>query len=625
MVSKPLSLLIVCLIIAALLGFDIIHGCPDYPIPIELDQSDVRLQNAYLLVDQMIQKQMSANGIKSFVASIVYRDEMVWSKTYGVQNPLNDTSPPLTIDSHIAVASVTKVFTDLMMFQMRDRGLIQSLDDPVTDYIKEFSILDPYKQSRKITLRELSSHQSGLPRELPCAGLGSQCTEEMILSMLSKMFLVLPQYSVTHYSNLGISMLGHALARAASQPYHTYVKKNILEPLDMHNSTFSFKQALPTLAIGLTLLPNGSYIETPPPPIGWAGPAGGLFATTRDMSKFIAFWLSTDDYNDFGIINTYQDQDKEKKDKKEKKEKKEKKSSKQQNKEVKEMVVLKNNTTPKVLASSTINEALSAINLVNDGESAYGTPFEMYYDQTNQVWLKGKHGVHVGVRSQILLAKQYKLGLFFSAMLNLNTPDVFTQAAMDILLPVYQTLLLEQQSPLQQNQLKQQKQHTTNDDPRELYVGVYGLSGLPMFVVWIDQSTNQLMATGFSLPKFNVSKFLDEYPLVLRIEISQPSKYICKDVVDGYNYELIYFTLDENNSTQCSSLLFMGQLMTLQSKKNTKHLVENGFDYTKLTEQQQSEKYIQPQQHQQHGYNSNHNHVKKDQIYNQWLNNININ
>jgi CubicO group peptidase (beta-lactamase class C family) len=50
-----------------------------------------------------------------------------------------------------------------MLMQLRDNGAI-NLDDPVDKYMVGFSVKSPYKTKRKITLRELASHTSGLQR-----------------------------------------------------------------------------------------------------------------------------------------------------------------------------------------------------------------------------------------------------------------------------------------------------------------------------------------------------------------------------------------------------------------------------------------------------------------------------
>jgi CubicO group peptidase (beta-lactamase class C family) len=79
---------------------------------------------------------------------------------------------------------------------MRDQGLI-SLDDTVEQYIPSFRPLNPYQTRRKITLRQLASHLSGLSREEPCLAQRDNCTEAEIMELIAKRWLVLPQVLIS--------------------------------------------------------------------------------------------------------------------------------------------------------------------------------------------------------------------------------------------------------------------------------------------------------------------------------------------------------------------------------------------------------------------------------------------
>jgi CubicO group peptidase (beta-lactamase class C family) len=184
-----------------------------------------------------------------FIVDVVYDQDNVWSKGFGRQNPFdpNNLQPP-TRDSvyvtetkivltlhRVAIASITKAFTTLMLAQLRDHGVV-SLDDPLWKFYPNFSMIDPYDTNREITLREvcpfplpsfaslfpplsfsthlfkLASHTAGLPRELPCSmDRIAECTESVVLERLKKMAYILPQYQTGHYSNLGVALLGGAL------------------------------------------------------------------------------------------------------------------------------------------------------------------------------------------------------------------------------------------------------------------------------------------------------------------------------------------------------------------------------------------------------------------------------
>ncbi|EGC30566.1 hypothetical protein DICPUDRAFT_50700 [Dictyostelium purpureum] len=506
----------------------LVISCPDYPEPIEIDQNNPTLQKAYAEVDSIIQAGMKANGVKSFIASIVYRDQIVWSKTYGNVNPLDPKSPPLTLDNAVRIASISKTFTDLMMFQLRDKGIV-SLDDPVSKHFPEFTIGNLYNTKKEITLRELASHSSGLGREVPCnydelPDL-TKCSEQVIIERLSKMFVILPTYKTIHYSNLGLALLGRTLEKAANTQYEKYVHEKIFYPLGMHNSSCYYDDVKDILAQGVDLWPNGSYSIAPVEGLGWGTPMGGIYSTARDMSKYMAFWLN----------NEFDDH---------------------------------------ILDPSTHNEALSAVQLVNDGVNAYGTPFEMFYDSENQIWTKNKAGQLDGYRTQMSLIKPLKLGLFFSSLLAFETEDVFTRAATQVLVPAYEAVLREANSKPQSyeetipsfSSIKHSK--PPQKIPDHAFVGFYENSEGSVFIV--DNSTGSLLASFGDNVKYNMSAFSEDYPEILRIQVVQTPSYPCWFVVDGSNYELVYFTLNSedylSSDLTCNGVTAMGQKMNLVSK-----------------------------------------------------------
>ena len=95
------------------------------------------------------------------------------------------------------------------------------------------------------------------------------------------------------YSNLGVALLGHVLARVAGQPYPDYVAARILRPLGMAASGFAVSAALrPHLAVGYRRL-RGAGPPEPAPffvghDLGGLAPAGGLFASVADLARFLA-------------------------------------------------------------------------------------------------------------------------------------------------------------------------------------------------------------------------------------------------------------------------------------------------------------------------------------------------
>ena len=65
-------------------------------------------------------------------------------------------------DTAFEIGSITKVFTSILLADMVERGEL-ALDDPIAKFLPE-SVQVPGSEGRPITLRDLATHRSGLPR-----------------------------------------------------------------------------------------------------------------------------------------------------------------------------------------------------------------------------------------------------------------------------------------------------------------------------------------------------------------------------------------------------------------------------------------------------------------------------
>src|SRR5258708_11808615 len=84
------------------------------------------------------------------------------SKIYSYGKPAKDSSAVLDGDTVYEIGSITKVFTSLILADMVQRGEVK-LDDPVSKFLPA-TVKVPERNGRKITLLDLATHTSGLPR-----------------------------------------------------------------------------------------------------------------------------------------------------------------------------------------------------------------------------------------------------------------------------------------------------------------------------------------------------------------------------------------------------------------------------------------------------------------------------
>ncbi|HEX8407240.1 MAG TPA: serine hydrolase, partial [Thermoanaerobaculia bacterium] len=185
-------------------------------------------------------------------------------------------------DTVFEIGSVTKVFTALLLADMAARGEV-ALSDPVSKY------LPPDVKAPKVTLEQLATHTSGLPR-LPSNMAPKEVDNPYADYTAAQMYKFLsiaapapdPKYD---YSNLGAGLLGHALARRAGMDYETLVRTRILAPLGMKSTSITLDAAMKDrLALGHDAeMKRAANWDIPT----LAG-AGALRSTANDMLTFLA-------------------------------------------------------------------------------------------------------------------------------------------------------------------------------------------------------------------------------------------------------------------------------------------------------------------------------------------------
>jgi len=194
-------------------------------------------------------------------------------------------------DTVYRIGSISKSFTGLAILSLRDDGALD-LDDPITKWIPEAAgLVYPTRDARPITLRQLLTHTSGLPRMGPFDN-DHNPDEAAVLKSLAGLRLESAPGTQHVYSNLGFSLLGIVAAHAGKMPLHELVKTRIWAPLGM-TSTYWDQVDVPKgkLAQAYKRAP-GPPQPTEPIRLGAADGAGGIYSTVRDMARYAALQLS---------------------------------------------------------------------------------------------------------------------------------------------------------------------------------------------------------------------------------------------------------------------------------------------------------------------------------------------
>lgn len=205
--------------------------------------------------------------------------------SYGSAGP---GARPLGPRSEFEIGSLTKTFTGTLLADMVIRGEV-ALEDPVSKYLPS-DVAVPSRHGHQITLLDLATHTSGLPRDPegytppdpqdPVAGY----TVDKLYAFLSSYKLPRDPGRKYEYSNVGYGLLGHALARAAGMPLAELLRERVLKPLGMDMTGYALDgDAAEWMTRGHA---DGKVVPYWFPTEALQG-AGGLRSNAEDLLKFL--------------------------------------------------------------------------------------------------------------------------------------------------------------------------------------------------------------------------------------------------------------------------------------------------------------------------------------------------
>jgi len=220
----------------------------------------------------------------------IYKDGVVEFYNYGICSDKNPIVP--TENTIYEIGSITKTFTGAVLAEMVVEGKV-NYNDPISQYLPKD--VCNWSSERAITLEELSTHSSGLPR------LPDNLTKNFLADLdnpyknysTEDMYAFLKGYSPklkterkSEYSNFGVGLLGHILAKVDGKSYEAMITDRIFKPLAMNNSRITVTDG--------ELVQGHDALGYPTPQWDFqaiAG-AGAIRSSTADMMNYLVANIS---------------------------------------------------------------------------------------------------------------------------------------------------------------------------------------------------------------------------------------------------------------------------------------------------------------------------------------------
>lgn len=249
--------------------------------------------NADTQLQADMQRILHEEGLQGVVWSTLTTDGSVATAAAGMRDAA--TGQPMLPSTRMHVGSVAKTVLAVGVLRLVSEGRL-SLDAPVATVVPALQFDNPWEATHPVRVRHLLAHSAGLENlklhqffslqaevDTPLAiAIGTKAAPLRVLSMPGSRF---------SYSNVGYTLLGQVIEAVTGERYETWMDREVLAPLGMHDSTFAFvaqtgAHADPRLAMG-----HFEQAQHAPAVPTFLRPAAQMTTTAADMARFAAFLL----------------------------------------------------------------------------------------------------------------------------------------------------------------------------------------------------------------------------------------------------------------------------------------------------------------------------------------------
>jgi CubicO group peptidase (beta-lactamase class C family) len=211
-----------------------------------------RAPNSQPNISALLRERIQAGDFPSAVYCVAEHGHPIFTDALGdaVREPKQH---PATLETIYDLASLTKPFiTGLLCARLMESGEL-TLDASVATYVTEFDRPD----KNQITIRQLLTHTSGLPAWRPLYLLTHGDKAATLSAIANEPLQQKPGERVV-YSDLGFIVLGFLLQRLAGMEISELARRDIIDPLGLHQTFFNPSRATQT---GVAACETGNAYE----------------------------------------------------------------------------------------------------------------------------------------------------------------------------------------------------------------------------------------------------------------------------------------------------------------------------------------------------------------------------
>lgn len=229
-----------------------------------------------------------------FAVAVVNQHGIIYAKGFGFRDVENKL--PVTPNTLFAIGSCTKAFTaSLLGILANDKDI--NIDKPLHTYLPSLQFYNN-ELTNNVTLRDLMSHRTGLPRHDISWYLFSSASRDSMLQRIQYLEPSEPLREAWQYNNFMFLVQGAVAEKLTGTSWEQNIKTKILMPLGMNRSNFSVAdlQSDADASKGYTVKKDSTIKKMDYYNIDAMGPAGSINSSVTEMSHWVQTWINGGKY-----------------------------------------------------------------------------------------------------------------------------------------------------------------------------------------------------------------------------------------------------------------------------------------------------------------------------------------
>lgn len=247
--------------------------CQNKSIPVD--------KNVFNKTDTYLKEMIDSLNIVGLNYAVLIDDELVHENAFGLANL--QLQEPMTLDNSFPVASISKLFSSVALHQLL--GIHnRSVDETVADFLPGRNDLP--ESWRKLTLKQLLSHTSGLPDQIDYQIYLAPESEKMVIDALKDKPFSSKPGTESKYNATGFLLVRIIIEKLANQDFESYMQEQFFDKFGLSSAEYGgFKKVIPNRVTCYQSVNN----ELEMFPLNYSSPmyaGAGLNITIHDLTKW---------------------------------------------------------------------------------------------------------------------------------------------------------------------------------------------------------------------------------------------------------------------------------------------------------------------------------------------------